>query len=304
VVPRLAKEADKLAELALLAGGVLSAPASGYICQLERDLRAAEVALRASCNGSDHPSRLDALNQAAEQGRRFVVKARKQIECARERLLDAATRHRGVAGQLVLDVHELWELDRRTRQVLGAIEAASSYAWASGQNLEYEAQLLTFSGDPKISVRPGRLRPGFEDHGPDEKQIDTLCAVACLEHARRAVEAGGRYAVVLLSDDDDMSPALRSAAALAASTDVRVVVAGSDTVRNRWQSMPPTPDRPRWVVLDQHAWHWVLGVDPVTAVLRRNELARLALGQKLSIGDGLGDGLGVTDLVRSLPERW
>jgi hypothetical protein len=294
VEPRLAKQADRVSDLGLAAGDVLSNEVYGSISQLERELRAAEAGLRASCSATNHPGRLDALNQAAEEGRKFVGRAHKQIERARERLLDEARRRPAVAGQLALDIHQLWEMDRRSQQILGAITAVSSYAWASRQNLDYEDELRAFSGGPQVSLRPGRLRPGFEDQGPDEKRVDTLCAIACLEHARRAVEAGTPQAVVLLSDDDDLSPALRSAAALTAGTQVRVVVAGSDGVRNRWQSMTPAADRPRWVVLDQHAWHWILGIDPSIAAARRHELARLSLGHKLLIDAGIGDGLGVT----------
>lgn len=294
VVPRLSKQADKLVKLASDTGGVLSALASGSVTQALRDLESAERALRAAHHGAGHLDRLEALNQAAESGRRYLTRACTQFRTARERLLDEAKRHRAVAGQLALDVDELWDLDRRARQIHDAVEAISSYAWASRQNLAFENRLAAFTGPPRINVRPGRFRPGFEDKGPDEKQIDTLCAVACLEHARRAVEVGGAHAVVLLSDDDDLSPALRAAAALVYGTDVRVVVAGSDAVRNRWQSVGPAHDRPRWVVLDQDAWHWIVGIDPVKAVLQRYQLARLALGHRLPVMPGSDEGLGVT----------
>lgn len=294
VIPRLSKQAERVTQLSSDASGVLSPSASGCMTQALRELEGANRALLGADHGAGHRERLEALNQAAESGRRYLSRACRQFLAARERLLEEANRHRAVAGQLALDIHELWDLDRRAQQINDAVEAISSYAWASRQNLAFESRLAALTGPPRINVRPGRFRPGFEEKGPDEKQIDTLCAVACLEHARRAVEAGRPHAVVLLSDDDDLSPALRSAAALVDGTEVTVVVAGSDAVRNRWQSMGPSPDRPRWVVLDQHAWHWIVGVDPVEAALQRHQLARLALGQRLPILPGADQGLGMT----------
>jgi hypothetical protein len=97
--------------------------------------------------------------------------------------------------------------------------------------------------------------------------------------------------VVVMSDDDDLTPALRAAARLTAGTEVRV---GTDKVRNRFQSHPPAADRPRWLVLDLHAWHRAVGGDPVAAAAARHDLARLALGHRLGFAPGGEDDLAVT----------
>lgn len=294
VVPKLSKHADGAAAIASDLSLLTSPVASGWLHTAQRELGDAERFLRDACVGPDHMARLVAVNTAAEEGRYLLVRARRHVADVRERLVSDAAARRTVPGTVVADVYALCEIERRLGLLCSAVDAIGSYAWASRQNMDFEAQIRAFPGPPVISVRPGRFRPGFEDKGPDEKQIDSLCVIACLEHVRRAVEAGEPHAVVLFSDDDDLSPALRASAALAHGTAVRVVVAGSVQVQNRWRSLGSAPDRPRWVVLDQHAWHRALGLDPLATGLQRYQLARLALGHSLPFNPGTGDGLGTT----------
>lgn len=187
--------------------------------------------------------------------------------------------NRAVGPQDLEALDACWQAMRAFERVQQEIQSISSYAYAGERNLAHLADLTQWSGPPVVTPHEGRFRPGFDGGSPDEKQVDTICAVACIERTQQALSAGGPRAVIVLSDDDDLTPALRSAAALASGTDVRVVVAGSGKVRNRFESEATGPSRPRWLVFDQDSRHLVVGCDPVAALVERHITGQLAVGR-------------------------
>jgi hypothetical protein len=220
--------------------------------------------------------------------------AKKSLATARSVMSGGTVGASQVPHAWLVALDRLVGLQVRIGSVLESVESLSSYAWAGLNNLHHQSALSTFVGPPEVVVHPGRFRPGYNGRHPDEKQVDTLCAVACLERTREAVTAGASRAVILMSDDDDLTPALYAASRAAAAAPVRVIAAGSDVVGRRLQNRPHAPDRPRWVVLDQNAWHLAVGADPAAASSARHELARLACGDALSFQAGDRPGSVVT----------
>lgn len=264
-----------------------------------------EGAVAAICSelpaGGDLILRLTAVNGLANRARKCLKDALAALERATEELVtDAKHRHR-VPASHVEDLHALMQERAHLVTIDRSVRALSSYAFAGRNNLAHLQELEKPNGLVRVVASPGRLRLGYAGRAPDEKRIDTMCAVACLERTREALEADEPRAVVLLSDDDDLTPAARAAVRLAAGSKVRVYVAGSRVVQDRFVYGGASEDRPRWIVLDQNAWHHLVGEDPFKALLQRQQLAKLALGLPLPFGPDRLPGLAVT--AQGLPAQ-
>lgn len=86
------------------------------------------------------------------------------------------------------------------------------------------------------------------------------------------MSAGVPHAVIVLSDDDDPTPALAHAAELADGSEVRVVVAGTATVFDRHGGMATSARRPRWLTLDASMWCRLAGLRPDSVRTQRNHI--------------------------------
>jgi len=97
-------------------------------------------------------------------------------------LSEEARRSKGpVPADWVTTMRTLVEASRRVSVIRAAVEAISSFAYAGGENLDYHASLPPSVGTASVVVLEGRFRPGRDGTTPGEKQVDTLCAVACVE---------------------------------------------------------------------------------------------------------------------------
>lgn len=227
------------------------------------------------------------LADLLEQSRQCANGARTYLQPALNKLRDAAdqllrgSRRLQVPGDWVGTLHSVITLSSRLETVASAIGAVGSYAYAAQANLEYGASLPDHVGSAVVDTPRGRFRADRDGSGPAEKQIDTLCALACGDAARRTASAGQPHAVILLSEDDDLTPAVREAAKVAAGTPVRMVVAGSNRIAKRWSDYPPSPERPGWIVLDTDTWALICNLDPSGAFAHRHQLAKLATGDPI-----------------------
>jgi len=253
---------------------------SGDITRACDALARAHTALCSPTPSGDLASALVAINALAEDAIYELRGAQLALGDSIAHVCVDAGRQSNVPSDSVRALQASWEQRARLVAVCKSVQAFSSYAWAGKNNMAHRDAILP-TGGPVVVVHSGRFRPGYDGRDPDEKQVDTLCAVACLERTQAAIAAGGSRAVIVMSDDDDLTPALCAAAALTTGTDVRVVVAGTAVVHDRFRDMPMSTRRPRWLVLDQHAWHRAVGLDPVAAACTRHQLARLALGSPL-----------------------
>lgn len=240
----------------------------------------------------DLVARLTTANELANRARKSLKDAAVVLERATEELVTDAKHRSRIPASYVEDLHSLMQERSRLALIERSVKALSSYAFAGRNNLGHLQELKKHAG--LVVASPGRLRLGYAGRAPDEKRIDTMCAVACLERTREALEAGTPRAVILLSDDDDLTPAARAAVRLAAGSEVKVYVAGSRVVQDRFVHAGASADRPRWIVLDQHSWHRLVGEDPLKALLQRQQLAKLALGLQLPFAPDRLPGLAVT----------
>jgi hypothetical protein len=255
--------------------GSIASPAVG---DLFKAAEAAASALAALTLGaaSGLRERLEDVNQVAQAARQHLRAARTSLQRALA-LLEAEGRGaRLIPGDHIRVAFEALRLLDRLDTVTRDINAISSYAYAGRGNLDFAEHVGADGG--LVRRLEGRFRPGQDGGGPGEKQIDTLCAVAAVDATRAAVEAGEARCIVVLSDDDDLSPALRRAAVVASGTSTTVLVAGTDTVRTRFERQAGGRDCPGWLVLDMTAWSHVVGHDPANALMQRNQYASLALG--------------------------
>lgn len=219
------------------------------------------------------------LNETALAIQAELEPAAEGLQAIAEGLADAASAAGDtVPSAWVASMRTSIEASRRLQVVRSAVDAASSFAYAGGANLDYLGSLPATASGASVTVLEGRFRPGRDGSTPGEKQVDTLCAVACVEATTGAIAGGAPHAVVVLSDDDDLTPAVEHAAELADGTNVRVIVAGSGTVGARHGSRPPARNRPRWLTLDASMWCQLAGFDPNEVHVQRNQLARLCLG--------------------------
>ncbi len=237
---------------------------------------------------------LQAVNQVANEALGKLSAASYRLRKAAENICDQARISSGVPSAYVAVLASALEYSSEVDRLSQHLQSASSYAWAGAQNLRHLNELNRFSAPPIVRTHPGRFRPGFRGGKPDEKRIDMLCGMLCMEETVRAVKAGDRRAVVLISDDDDLTPAVESAARTARGSEVSLVVAGSPGAADRLQARSAPPERPRWIVLDQHAWHRIVGLDPVGRACARHQLARLALGSTLPFTENLASGFVAT----------
>lgn len=224
---------------------------------------------------------LEATNTAAQAVVAELVPSARELSAVIDGLVAASagitTR---VPGSWVQGTRTLVGAHRKLEVVTEAVESISSYGYAGAANISYKESLPEAARGATVSVLEGRFRRGRDGATPGEKQVDTLCAIACVELARDAAATGLPHAVVVLSDDDDLTPALARAAEDTASTATSVVVAGTETVGSRHGSGPQGPGVPQWLTLDAASWCRVCGIDPVSALVQRNVLASLALGNR------------------------
>jgi hypothetical protein len=148
-----------------------------------------------------------------------------------------------VSGDWVRSMQFLISTRRRIDLLVSVVASLASYSYAAESNLSYCAAVTSPAGTNLTQLK-GRFRLGRDGDGPGEKQVDTLCAISSVVEATRdALSRTTAHAVILLSDDDDLTPALRYAAQLAHNSPVRVVAAGSITVGSRHgHSAPVGPE--------------------------------------------------------------
>ena len=219
------------------------------------------------------------LNSLAQRVLAELEPAGTELRAALDGLSQEAKRASGPSpSEWIGAMRALVEATRRIEVIRSAVDSVGSFAYAGEANLAYRRSLPQTAEGAAVKVMEGRFRPGHDGQRPGEKQVDTLCAVACVEATTAAIADGETRSVIVVSDDDDLTPALAHAAGLVGTTDVRVVVAGTSTVFHRHGESPSSPTRPRWITLDASAWCCLVGHDPAHIHAQRNHLALLALG--------------------------
>lgn len=269
-----------LARLATDLGSLsLPRPIQPQVWACQQRLQSAEgLCVWTPGNGSLR-DRMAVLNDIARAVVAELVPADAELRSVVDGLSREARRALGaVSADWVVSMRTLVEASRRLQVVRSAIESVGSFAYAGGANLDYHSSLPATAGSARVKILEGRFRPGRDGQNPGEKQVDTLCAVACVEATTAALGLAEPYAVIVLSDDDDLTPALAHAAELADGSAVRVIVAGTSTVFNRHGESPPAPNRPRWLTLDASMWCRLAGYHPGNIHTQRNQIANLSLG--------------------------
>jgi hypothetical protein len=240
--------------------------------------------VRAKCVAVTSSDLLAELHQLASTATSDVRTAQRELRIGAAHL--AALTGGSVPVGMVTAGMALTKAEQTARRLSERLSMIGSYVYAAAANLEYLNRLQK-TPNLALHILSGRFPIGRDGSRAGEKQIDTLCAVECLEATRAAVASGEARTVVLVSDDDDITPALLRAAGAAVGSDVLVVVAGSLAVSNRWRWA--TGPCPSWFHLDACTLCRMVGLDPHVVACRRQELASLVVGNGVTFFPGPED---------------
>ncbi|MGD0985091.1 MAG: hypothetical protein ABSA65_14945 [Acidimicrobiales bacterium] len=200
--------------------------------------------------------------------------ARHHLQEARNSLL--ALPVAPVSSELVVSALRVAELEQELQRLSERLGNISMYLYGAASNIEYLNLLSTGAHAPlRVHVSQGRWPIGRDGGAATEKRVDTICAVELLEATRAALSAAPR-AVILVSDDDDLSPAATRAVSIAQTQNVSVIVAGTAALSRRWRGT--ATHEPAWLHLDASTVCRMAGLDPANVAKQRSELATLALG--------------------------
>lgn len=239
---------------------------------------------RGRCAGVSIADLLAELHTIATSAGADVREADREIRAGTLRL-------RGLTGGsvpagMVTAGMALAKTEQDVKRMSERLTMIGSYLYAAAANLDYLDKLEKAPCQP-LEVMPGRFQIGREGSRAGEKRVDTLCAVECLEATRDGVSRGHERTIVVISDDDDITPALSRAAAIAAGSKVLVVAAGSLAISNRWRWA--TSPCPSWLHLDACTISRMVGLEPQVVARRRQELASLVLGNAVTFFPGPAD---------------
>lgn len=281
LVPQLARLENALRSVAPRCG-----PAHADVASASGRCGGAKTTLtgvRAKCTATSSRLLLDQLHGLHSSAMEDLREAARELEQAVDRL--GSLSGGSVPGDLVASAVRVTAERQAALRLHDRLSVIGSYLYAASANTDYLDAVIAASHPPEI-LR-GRFPIGRDGTKAGEKQVDTLCAVECLEATREAVSRGDARTVLVISDDDDITPALARAARIASGSSVSVAAAGSLSISNRWRRSGAP--RPSWLHIEACTMCKIVGLDPPLVALRRQELAALALGDPVTFLPGPAD---------------